>query len=140
MKKLIILLFVPFAIGAHNAEVKFVNDVSYHLVDEVVKPSKSAKKAAKKLIESYRTRVLNGESMSDLAIKYSDDPGSSENGGRYDDITRGMMVPEFEKVAFSLNPNEISKVFETVYGYHFVQCIEIKGDVIAVRHILVVPK
>jgi hypothetical protein len=93
-----------------------------------------------KLIESYRQRVINGESMSDLAIKYSEDPGSAENGGRYDNIALGMMVPEFENVAFRLKPNEVSEVFKTQYGFHFVQLIARRGNLIDLRHILVIPK
>ena len=131
---------MPLAFVSQAAEFIKPNRFQLDQIDDSTTPSKASKKAAKKLIESYRTRVLKGELMSDLAMKYSEDPGSAQNGGRYDDMGRGMMVPEFEKVAFNLKPNEISKVFETVYGYHFIQCIEIKGDIISVRHILVVPK
>ena len=93
-----------------------------------------------KLIESYRQRVLQGESMSDLAIKYSQDPGSAKNGGRYDDIDPNQLVPEFRDVAVSLKLNEVSTVFKTQYGFHFMQLIETKGRLISFRHILIIPK
>ncbi|MBI3521024.1 MAG: peptidyl-prolyl cis-trans isomerase, partial [Bacteroidetes bacterium] len=96
-----------------------------------------AKKDARKLAEYYRQRVLKGESMSSIAMLYSEDPGSSANGGQYNHVVKGMMVPEFEKVAFALKPGEISEVFETQYGFHFIQLISRKGDVLDLRHVLI---
>src|SRR4051812_7982374 len=84
-------------------------------------------KDAKKLAEYYRERVIRGESMASIAKLYSEDPGSSANGRQYDGIVKGVMVPEFEKVAFSLKPGEISEVFETEFGFHFIQLISNKN-------------
>ena len=103
------------------------NITPYHIV----------KKDAKKLCEYYRQRVLKGESMSSIAKLYSEDPGSAPNGGQYKDVVKGLMVPEFEKVAFSLKPGEISEVFETQYGFHFIQLISRKGDILDLRHLLI---
>lgn len=75
--------------------------------------------------------------MESLAKLYSEDPGSAQNGGRYDGVVKGMMVPEFEKVAFSLKTGEVSEVFETEFGFHFIQLISRKGDVLSLRHILI---
>lgn len=102
--------------------------------------SEQAKKDARAAIESYRERVLKGESMSVLAALYSEDPGSAKNGGRYESVMRGVMVPEFEATAFRLKKGEISEVFETPYGYHFVELIARKGETVDLRHILVTPK
>ena len=104
---------------------------------EGMSDSERSKKEARNKIESYRQRVLKGESMSALAKLYSDDPGSAKEGGCYRDIGRGVFVPEFEEVAFKLKPGEISEVFETQYGFHFIQLIERKGDVVDLRHMLV---
>ena len=95
------------------------------------------KKDAKKLCEYYRQRVLRGENMASIAKLYSEDPGSAQNGGQYNGIVKGMMVPQFEKVAFSLKPGEISEVFETEFGFHFIQLISRKGDVLSLRHVLI---
>lgn len=95
------------------------------------------KKDAKKLAEYYRQRVLRGESMASVAKLYSEDPGSAPNGGLYTGIIRGQMVPEFEAVAFKLRPGEISEVFETQYGFHFIQLISNKNDVLSLRHLLI---
>lgn len=99
-----------------------------------------AKKAVREQLEIYRQRVVNGESMSVIAALYSEDPGSAKNGGRYESVMRGQMVPEFEAVAFRLKPGEVSEIFETSYGYHFMQVVARKGESVDVRHILMSPK
>lgn len=97
----------------------------------------SLKKDAKKLCEYYRQRVVKGESMASIAKLYSEDPGSAPNGGQYNGITPGMMVPEFEKVAYRLKTGEVSEVFETKFGFHFIQLISRKGDTLSLRHLLI---
>lgn len=109
----------------------------------VKKPTYSAKEKqeARDLIESYRKRVVNGEAnMRTLAILYSEDPGSSQKGGRYENVARGVMDPAFEAVAFRLKNGEVSNVFETAYGFHFIELITRKGELLDLRHILIMPK
>jgi peptidyl-prolyl cis-trans isomerase SurA len=98
------------------------------------------KRAAFRRIEGYRQLVLKGEKMSTLASLYSEDPGSAPNGGAYYNIAKGAFVPEFEKAALALKPGEISEIFETQYGFHFVQLIDKHDDKMDVRHILVKTK
>ena len=95
------------------------------------------KKDAQKLAEYYRQRVIRGESMSSITKLYSEDNGSAINGGLYNNVVPGMMVPEFDKVAFNLKPNEISEVFQTQFGFHFIQLISRKGNSICFRHLLI---
>jgi peptidyl-prolyl cis-trans isomerase SurA len=113
--------------------------------------SAEAKKLALEKIQGLRKRVLAyesgdtkassmGASMTTIATIYTDDPGSAKTGGRYNGIMRGQFVPEFEAVAFKLKVNEVSEVFETVYGYHFVKLLSRKGDLIDVQHVLISPK
>lgn len=102
--------------------------------------SEEEKNVAKQKIDGLRERVLKGESIGNLAILYSDDPGSAKNGGLYKGVRRGEFVPEFEKRAFALNDGEISEVFETQYGYHFLQVVHRHGDLVDLRHILITPK
>lgn len=118
-----------------NAEVEL-----QHLVRKPVW-SEEAKKEAKETIESYRLRVLKGQtSMSTLARLYSEDPGSAGEGGMYKNVARGVMEPSFDATAFRLKNGEISPVFETSYGYHFIELVQRKGDLLDLRHILIVPK
>jgi len=103
--------------------------------------SNEAKAEAKERLEGYRQRILKGEStMSTLARLYSEDPGSAKEGGFIGNVGRGMMVPEFEAVAFKLKNGEVSNVFETAYGYHFIELVQRKGELLDLRHILVIPK
>jgi peptidyl-prolyl cis-trans isomerase SurA len=102
--------------------------------------SDEAKKTVRAQLEVFRQRVVNGESMSVIAALYSEDPGSAKNGGRYESVMRGQMVPEFEAVAFRLKAGEVSEIFETSYGYHFMQLVARKGESVDVRHVLMSPK
>jgi peptidyl-prolyl cis-trans isomerase SurA len=116
--------------------------VAFKPIEHSVKNNKPSslhilKKDARKLAEYYRMRVVRGESMSSIAKLYSEDTGSAVNGGLYNNVVRGMMVPEFEKVAFNLKPGEISEVFETFYGFHFIQLLSRKGETLSLRHLLI---
>lgn len=97
--------------------------------------------AIKEKLNKYIERVNNGDKFSTLAILYSQDPGSAKNGGELGYITRHDLVSEFAAVAFNLKePNEISGIVETDFGYHIIQLIDRKGERINVRHILLTPK
>lgn len=93
-------------------------------------------------LRSYTERVNNGTAkFSTLALMYSEDPGSARFGGEMDWSGRGMLVPEFANVAFNLtDPNAVSKIVETEFGFHIIQLIEKRGDQIKCRHILRKPK
>ncbi|MBI2258467.1 MAG: peptidylprolyl isomerase [Flavobacteriia bacterium] len=97
------------------------------------------KQLAVKKLNDIREDIISGKSFETQARIHSQDPGSSQQGG-YIEASRGMMVPQFESIAFSLKPSEISTVFETDYGYHIIQLIERKGDEYKCRHILIVPE
>lgn len=97
------------------------------------------KEAARAQCEELRQRVLKGEDMAALAVLYSGDPGSAKNGGEYNNVRKGEFAPEFEKMAYSLKDSEISPVFETQYGFHFIQLIHRHGELLDLRHILIIP-
>ena len=93
-------------------------------------------------LREYTERVTNGEtSFATLARLYSEDPGSARQGGELDYTGRGMLDPAFANVAFNLSdPNKISKIVETEFGFHIIQLIDKRGDKIKCRHILLTPK
>ena len=112
-------------------------------VSQILKLPPSSDESVKETkikLDKLKERVLKGESFATLAILYSEDPGSSRNGGLYTGIKRGMFVKEFENVMYSLEEKEISDVFKTEYGYHIVQMEERRGVEVDVRHILMSPK
>ncbi|MFC1608361.1 peptidyl-prolyl cis-trans isomerase [Candidatus Latescibacterota bacterium] len=76
-------------------------------------------------------RAKNGEDFSDLANGYSEDPGNDDGmgnrrGGDLGYFGRGMMVPEFEEVAFAMKPGETSEPFLSQFGYHIVRLDSLK--------------
>lgn len=93
-------------------------------------------------LRDYADRVNKGESeFSTLAIMYSDDDGSSVQGGELGFHGKADFVPEFSAVAFNLSdPKKVSRIVETEYGYHIIQLIEKRGDQANFRHILLRPK
>lgn len=103
------------------------------------KPSATAIDETKKKLNDLKKRIVEGESFATLAILYSEDPGSSNQGGMYKGIKRGMFVKEFEEVMFSLEVGQISDPFKTEYGYHILKLEGRTGEVVDVRHILISP-
>ena len=73
-------------------------------------PSDSSLMETKKKLNNLRNRIESGDKFSTMAILYSEDPGSSRNGGEYSDIKKGQLTKKFESVIFSLSPGEISSV------------------------------
>ena len=93
-------------------------------------------------LRNYTDRVTRGEtSFATLARLYSEDPGTARQGGELDYTGRGLLDPAFANVAFNLtDPNKISKIVETEYGFHIIQLIDKRGDKVKCRHILLKPK
>ncbi len=91
----------------------------------------------KQNLEGIRQDVLKGRiKFCDAALAYSEDPGSKYNCGTYEAVRRGTFVPEFDAVSFSLKEGETSEVFETMYGFHFLQVMARRGEEVTIRHIL----
>ncbi|MDC0189168.1 SurA N-terminal domain-containing protein [Gammaproteobacteria bacterium] len=69
---------------------------------------------------------LASESFDEIAKEFSDDPGSAELGGDLGWAEPGLFVPEFDKVLFSLEVNELSDPVKTDFGYHLIRLDELK--------------
>ena len=82
----------------------------------------------KKELEEVRARVVNGEDFSLLAKEYSEDPGSASRGGDLDWLSLGKTAPAFEKMMIESPVNEISPVFESEFGFHFLQVLETRTE------------
>ncbi len=70
-------------------------------------------------------KLKAGSDFADLAKEKSLDVVSRENGGDLGFFPAGIMTPEFEKAAFALEPNEISDVVQTPFGFHIIQVLEV---------------
>ena len=105
-------------------------------------PKESEVERTIRLLETMRNDVLeNGSSFASKAILYSQDPGSRSRGGRYTlDRKRPVMVKEFRDQAYRLREGEVSQPFQTDFGWHIVTVDKIRGQLIDVRHVLLVPE
>jgi len=111
-------------------------------VGEIVfnpKLNNAEKEAYRQKAEDLLKRVKAGEDFSALARLYSQDPGSAPQGGDLGFNDRSTFVKEFTAWAFKLKAGEISPVFESDFGFHFLQVVERRGEQVHVRHILIVP-
>ncbi|WP_396188793.1 peptidylprolyl isomerase [Flavobacterium sp.] len=109
----------------------------------VVKPviTKEDKQLVIDKLKAIKKDILDGSSsFTSKAVIYSEDPGSSSNGGYYKINKKTQFVKEFKDVAFRLNEGEISEPFETDFGFHIIQVEKIIGQDIELRHILISPK
>ena len=86
------------------------------------------KAEARKKIEEVLARAKAGEDFAALAKQYSEDPGSKDNGGLYENFGRGAMVKPFEDAAFSVPIGELSGIVETTYGYHILKIVDRKKE------------
>jgi peptidyl-prolyl cis-trans isomerase SurA len=91
-------------------------------------------------LTEIRQDVLDGASFRMKAIINSKDPSVTQNGGKMQVTKESNFIKEFKEVSFSLEKGEISKPFETLFGYHIIQLEEIKGNTRTVSHILLQPE
>jgi len=111
-------------------------------VGEIVfspKLTKEEKEFYRQKAQDLLDRVKKGEDFGTLARLYSQDGGSAPDGGDLGFADRTTFVKEFAAWAFKLKAGEISPVFETDFGFHFLQVIERRGEQVHVRHILITP-
>lgn len=110
------------------------------IIDPQVSPAMD--EIAREELEKIRQEIIDGASFEVKAAIHSDDPGSRDNGGRVDGVTRkgGGWAQEFVSATFKLQNGEISPVVKTQFGYHIIQMIQRKGDEADVRHILISPE
>lgn len=116
-------------------------EVEYSLLLRVPKPTEDEDRRVRRKMEEFREAVVKGEKdFCTVAILYSEDPGSSKDCGELGLVPSGVMVPEFDAVAMSLKEGEVSQVFKTQYGWHFMQLIERRGEQYNARHVLMRPQ
>jgi parvulin-like peptidyl-prolyl isomerase len=77
----------------------------------------------RKKMEGILAQAKQGKDFAELAKQYTEDPGSKENGGLYENFPKGQMVKPFEDAAFSVPVGEISDIVETRYGFHILKIV-----------------
>ncbi len=102
--------------------------------------TKERKFEVRQTLLGYRQRVLNGENFASLARLYSMDRGTGAKGGEWGPDEVNKLVAPFVEGIENLKPGQVSEVIETKYGYHIVQMISKKGDLVHFRQILLKPQ
>ncbi|HEX6941050.1 MAG TPA: peptidylprolyl isomerase [Longimicrobiales bacterium] len=103
-------------------------------------PTDSARAAARAEAEQVLAMIRDGADFEEMARRYTDEPGGRERGGDLGWFRLGQMVPEFERVAFSLPPGAVSGIVETTFGFHIIKVEKVKGGERQARHILFRPE
>lgn len=80
--------------------------------------------SSEKELNDIRLRVINGEDFGELADEFSQDPGSAKKGGELGWLGKGVLADEFEKTMIESEINQVSEVFQTEFGFHFLEVLE----------------
>ena len=88
-----------------------------------VKPSDDAKNSSVSFLNNLKEKLEEGESFSYLAEKYSEDPGSKNNGGSLGWVKRGSLVKRFETAAFTAPLNQVTQPVESEFGFHLIETL-----------------
>lgn len=108
----------------------------------VIKPQadSAARMRALRLADSLVQALRDGADFANAARRFSGDSASREQGGELGWFRRGVMVKEFEDVAFRLRPGFVSDPVETSFGFHIIRVERTQPAEILARHILIMPE
>jgi peptidyl-prolyl cis-trans isomerase C len=76
---------------------------------------------AKAKVAKIQEELKSGKKFEDVAKEYSDDPGSKDKGGLYENVSFGSFVPEFEAAVRTQKPGEVGQPVKTQFGYHLIE-------------------
>ena len=105
---------------AYNNNAKNV-EISHILISTGQMPTEESRAAALVRAQEVLAKVQAGEDFATLAAQYSEDPGSKSRGGYLGFVKGGRLIYPFEKVAFSMQPGEVSDLVETRFGFHIIK-------------------
>jgi peptidyl-prolyl cis-trans isomerase SurA len=113
--------------------------VSFRQIVIAPRPAPEAKARTRAQADSIVLELRRGADFATAAKRFSQDPGSKDQGGSLNWFRRGVMVPEFERVAFALRPGVVSDPVESPFGYHIIQVERVQPGEVQARHILLIP-
>jgi peptidyl-prolyl cis-trans isomerase SurA len=114
--------------------------ISFRQIVFDVRPGLLEDIRARRLADSLATALRSGADFATLARNFSNDSASATAGGQLGWFRRGVMVPEFEDVAFGLRPGQISDPVKTPFGYHVIEVERVQPAEVLARHILITPR
>jgi peptidyl-prolyl cis-trans isomerase D len=107
----------------HQADYKTDEEVKtrHILINSKAGADAATDAAAKTKAQDVLKQVLAGGNFTDLAKKYSDDPGSKDQGGELPLMPTAGLDPAYAKAAMALNPGQTSGLVKSQFGYHIIQ-------------------
>ncbi len=135
-------IYGPYLDGGHYALAKIVSSktipdtvsIRHILIGTVQMDPQTGQQipirdtaTAKKLADSVALAIRNGANFDSLLVKFSTDQGSVNNGGKYENVPSGEMVPSFNDFIFG-NPVGSKGVVKTEFGYHYIEILSQKGS------------
>jgi foldase protein PrsA len=109
-------------------EHAFITATVSHILITVDNPSTGeavrTKEEALERAKEVKQKLDSGEDFAALVAEYSEDEGSKQTGGTYEDANITGWVPGFKEAAATLPLNEISDPVETQFGYHILKVTE----------------
>jgi peptidyl-prolyl cis-trans isomerase SurA len=124
---------------ARQGERRRPPTVSFTQIVIAPKPSEEARREAYRRADSVRVAIERGADFATMARQFSDDFTTRENGGDLGFFRRGVMVRQFEEVAFAIRPGVVSPVVPSPFGYHVIMVDRIQSAEVKARHILFTP-
>lgn len=82
----------------------------------------------RKQADDVLQQIRDDADFAALAKEYSDDPGSASSGGGLGYFARGVMVPEFDEVVFSMDTGAVSEVVRTQFGFHIIKLEDVRAE------------
>ena len=96
-----------------------------HVRHILLKPSEiRSPEATRQLASRLYERLRSGEDFAVLAKQFSEDPGTALNGGDLNWIDPNSLVPAFREEMARTEIGQLSKPFESQFGWHVLQVID----------------
>jgi len=116
--------------------------VSFRQIVVRTTPDSAERRRTFQLADSLRFQITErGADFNEVARRFSDDPGSRDQGGEMGWVRRGQgLVPQFEEVVFNIRPGRVVGPVETAYGWHVIEVVRSQPAEVQVRHILISPE
>jgi len=103
-------------------------------------PSEAAADSAIAIANQAIKEIRSGTDFEIVARRYSDDPGSRDDGGELGWLRRGDLVSRFAAAAWAATPGQMIGPVETEFGYHVILVDRVRGAERSIRHVLVRPE
>ncbi len=122
---------VNLSLLAKNLEDKLIEkvDAKHILIAIAEGASEEEVNKAKDKAQEVLDKINGGGDFDALAKEYSDDTSTKDNGGDLGFFARGVMVSDFENIAFSLSKGQVSNLVRTDFGWHIIKVVDKRGEI-----------